>query len=221
MSRDPSALDRIRACPVCGDLERNPDYSGVARAYGVQALKQMRSYSRDGFSLFVPVAPLVPGYLMIAPGTHSESTILTDETSPAIRFITDTTKALASYYGSAWHFEHVSKNSDGTSCVPHSHVHILPGYPPVSLFQEATIVSPLDPYVDIMVGTPSARMAFSLPNRQRQHVRRHIAASLRHHPGWDWRISRHPETYKETCEVIRSVADQVPGRLRQPPTTPC
>lgn len=198
------------ACPVCGDLERDPDCSGVARAYGIHALKRMRSYSRDGFALFVPVAPLVPGYLMIAPQRHSEMAVLTDEASPAIRFITETTDALAARFGSAWYFEHVSRNGDGTSCVPHGHVHILPGSPPVSLFHQAEVVVPPDPRIDIIVGTPSARLAFSLKTRHRQHVRRHIAASLRPQPGWDWRVSRHPDVYSETCEIIRSVAAQVP-----------
>jgi HAD-hyrolase-like len=63
-------------CPICGDFDRNPLESGLFRAYGGKALREARFYECDGFMLFCPVAPLVPGYLMLAPTQHEENSLL-------------------------------------------------------------------------------------------------------------------------------------------------
>lgn len=208
-------MSKARDCPICGDFNQDAETSGIARAYGADALRRIRLFERDGLVLFVPVAPLVSGYLMIAPERHTETTLLVDPASPATLLANETANSLAAIYGSAWYFEHVSKSTEGTSCVPHSHVHVSPGSPPSSLFCQAELLPLSDPGVDIVVGSAKTQLALAVKTRYRQYVRRHISESQNGIPVWDWRLVRHSANFHATSKALPLIASRIPKLLEK------
>jgi diadenosine tetraphosphate (Ap4A) HIT family hydrolase len=166
-----------------------------------------RYYERDGIALFCPVAPLVPGYLMLAPTRHDERPLLHRPTEALSLLLADVLSALDSRFGSSWCFEHASASADGTSCVPHAHIHLLPGVPPVALFESASRIAltNAEELADVYVRTTAGGVGIILEGRSRQHVRRIIAAGTEGGMGWDWRIHRHEAIYRETTSILLSV----------------
>lgn len=202
-------------CPICGDFRRDPASSGLFRAYGRDALRTANLYRYDRWVLFCPVAPLVPGYLMLSPVRHEEASLLHRPTGSLARLVTAALRALELRFTTAWCFEHAGPAVDGTSCVPHAHIHLLPGVPPVSLFESARRIVPgtvdggCEDLPDVYVRTAVGAVGLVLANRNRQHVRRIIAATTEESVGWDWRIHRHPATYHATNLMLPSIASEL------------
>jgi hypothetical protein len=205
-------------CPICGDFRRDPEASGLCRAYGNKALGAARFYERDGIVLFCPVAPLVPGYLMLAYAEHNDRAMLYRPASSFAQFLADLLGALESRFGSAWCFEHAGAAPDGTSCVPHGHIHVLPGVPPVALFESASHIVPMEARgpADVYVRTRSGGVGLMLERRNHQHVRRIIGAV--EGIGWDWRLHRHEAIYHATTAVLDSVISDLTAATALPET---
>jgi diadenosine tetraphosphate (Ap4A) HIT family hydrolase len=213
-------------CPICGDFRRDPATSGLFRAYGGEALSAAHLYRHGEYVLFCPVAPLVPGYLMIAPVRHAENSLLHRPAGALSRLVTATLRALELRFGTAWCFEHAGRAADGTSCVPHGHIHLLPGAPPPALFASARRILPAEPdsdgeLSDVYVRTAAGAVGLVLENRDRQHVRRVIAAASGQRLGWDWRIHRHPETYRATNLMLPALVSDLGYPTAMAELAPC
>ncbi|HEX6468999.1 MAG TPA: hypothetical protein VF069_07870 [Streptosporangiaceae bacterium] len=200
-----------RHCPICGDFRRDQEASGLCRAYGKEALDAARFYERDGIVLFCPVAPLVPGYLMLAYAEHNDRVMLYRPASAFVRLLADVLAALESRFGAAWCFEHAGAAPNGPSCVPHGHVHALPGAPPVALFESASRIAPMEARepADVYVRTRAGGVGLLLERRNHQHVRRVIGAV--EGIEWDWRLHRHETIYRATTAVLDSVISDLAG----------
>ena len=173
-------------------------------------MKTARFYQRDGLCLFTPVAPLVTGYVMIAPVEHRQTPLMQHPNHSLKRMIRDTLDALALTFENVWFFEHASRNRDGTSCVPHSHLHLLPGVPPLELVQ-GSVQESAPSQVDIYIGTREATLGLSVPARSRQHVRRAIAQAEFGLPLWDWRLHHHEPIYRATEAILPRLAHHIGG----------
>lgn len=205
--------ERTRGCPICGDIRRDHDESGIARAYGNTTADTARFYSEREAVLFVPVSPLVRGYVLLASRHHTDRPMLHHGEPETWDIVHRIIHSLSQVYGSGWFFEHVSPSPTGTSCVPHSHVHCLPGSPPPSLFHSAEVTSPEDPQIDVILGGPRNSVGLIVHARLRQHVRRHIALHEHHLPVWDWRLHRHTDAYSSTSEDFPQIAYGIPGMV--------
>lgn len=199
-------------CPICGDFARDPATSGLARAYGEPTAQRARFLEREGFTLFCPVAPLVVGYLMIAPTDHDERVLLHQPTPQLAGAVDSVLAGLERGFGAAWAFEHASTSADGTSCVPHAHVHLLPGWPPLRLFESATATSlPDEDVADVYVRTTTGTVGLVVRPRRRQHVRIILAAETQRALSWDWRLDRQDAIYRATCSVLDQIAPTLDG----------
>jgi diadenosine tetraphosphate (Ap4A) HIT family hydrolase len=193
------------SCPICGDLARDPDTSGIAGAYGERALSQAQIVRAHGFAVFVPVAPLLPGYLMVAPAKHETESLLAGR-GPQDLLIDEVLSRMMSKLGAAWAFEHSGRSVDGPSCVDHAHVHLLPGFPPADLMRHRP--APLTT-ADVIVRTTTGAVGFDVPERSKQYVRRLIAEDAGLGPAWDWRIYRHAPIYETTAGFLRNIMDGI------------
>lgn len=188
-------------CPICGDFARDPMSSGLARAYGEEALSKARFAALNGYVLFVPVAPLVPGYLLLAPAEHRPDVILATGGAQDAAVLA-VLRAMVDLFGHAWAFEHTGGGVDGPSCVEHGHVHLLPHHPPPELLR--CDQSPLGT-ADVVVRTLNGSVGLRVSSRRKQHVRRLIADTCELGPTWDWRVFRHGEIYGETCRILDEI----------------
>jgi diadenosine tetraphosphate (Ap4A) HIT family hydrolase len=211
----------MRYCYLCGDLQQDPETSGIARLYGEDALGESFLWEDDEFFLIPAPGTITPGYLILATKLHCSrfADLGTPTLAKAERIWTRIQK-LGQQLGLAPYvlFEHggVSYHQRGAACIDHAHFHMAPCLHPLGLwqnlhlqfdetllggFREIRDLSNKPPY--ILLVTSNEMYSYITPAVQSQFVRRLLALQWGVPMQWNWRLHTFPENFRATFQMFK------------------
>lgn len=209
----------MKYCYICGDLERDPEYSGIAMYYGEDVLE--RCILWEDKELFIIPAPgtLTPGYLILATKLHINCFAQFDSQEfEKIGHILNRVKLAGNNLGlpSYVMFEHggTSPMNKGAACIDHAHLHLVPSPRPNELrlvllrhFEEVQYDNICDlskhkesPY--ILLSTDTRIFVYQATDAPSQLLRRVLAHQWGVPDCWNWRFFPFRENFIATLEMF-------------------
>jgi diadenosine tetraphosphate (Ap4A) HIT family hydrolase len=217
----------LKNCPICGDVARNVDASGVVQLYGQPALRHCILYEDEDLLLIPGPGTFAIGYLILVPRQHVTSFAALDRSVLARtdQLCATYANALATRLGTGYvGFEHGAGDEQrpGAGCVDHAHLHLAPAPEPAALHArlEANFVGTVHaglvelatrpvgkPY--ILFGFEGRWRSYDAPVVERQLLRRLLAAQHGRAGEWNWRTHPNLENFWKTVLTIREMQGEL------------
>jgi len=127
------SLLAIKDCPFCSIQDKNlPDLPEILQVSGYEKLNQKLLYKGNSFAVKPDISPITLNHFLIIPYKHFYSFLsMQDKDESELKLIKDKIKVFYKLkMGMNFlFFEHGScKNSKGSTCIHHAHLHAIPLY---------------------------------------------------------------------------------------------
>jgi diadenosine tetraphosphate (Ap4A) HIT family hydrolase len=166
----------------------------------------------DVGAVIAGLGAFVPGYVLVFPEEHTESTLRVSLRERFLEFADRTVSRVTAVFGPATIFEHGSCTAPGarrSACLEHAHLHVLPGSYKLAGSMQQWPVKVLDNIGYALKGSqlsegylylrePSGAVWYAPDPRVSQYFRRKVAAYLNTPDEWDYLMFPRLDNVRET-----------------------